>query len=143
MHKHAKLHGVFFVFILPSSNLFPKQMIRSKPHTLASTPVTPKEKTLWPLTFVRVACSMLACVRSVASFEFVVFKVVCASRKQNLFPNKCSNLNFDFSADSRHAVYFNECTNWHGVLKILTSNFRDFVKIVHVGDIDNRLDNII
>ncbi|KKR51907.1 MAG: hypothetical protein UT90_C0026G0008 [Parcubacteria group bacterium GW2011_GWA1_40_21] len=34
------------VFIVPSSNLFPKQMIRRKPHALASTPATPKEKTL-------------------------------------------------------------------------------------------------
>src|SRR3989344_1531586 len=34
------------VFIVPSSNLFPKPMIRRKPHALASTPATPKEKTL-------------------------------------------------------------------------------------------------
>src|SRR3989338_7373558 len=37
------------VFIVPSSNLLSKQMIRRKPHALASTPATPKEKTL--LTF--------------------------------------------------------------------------------------------
>ena len=32
----------------------------------------------WPLTFVRDSCSVLLRVRSVTSFEFVVFKVVCA-----------------------------------------------------------------
>lgn len=35
-----------------------------------------------PLTFVRAACSVCARVRLVASVEFVVFKVVCASRKK-------------------------------------------------------------
>ena len=33
----------FGVFIVPSSNLFSKQMIRGKPHALASTPATPKK----------------------------------------------------------------------------------------------------
>ena len=41
----------FGVFIVPSSNLFPKQMIREKPHALASTPATPKEKTLLAFLF--------------------------------------------------------------------------------------------
>ena len=43
---YVRLDNKFCVFIVPSSNLFPKQMIRSKPHALASTPATPKEKTL-------------------------------------------------------------------------------------------------
>ena len=42
---HAPSEG-HCVFIVPSSNLLSKQMIRRKPHALASTPATPKEKTL-------------------------------------------------------------------------------------------------
>jgi len=42
----TKILRISCVFIVPSSNLFPKQMIRRKPHALASTPATPKEKTL-------------------------------------------------------------------------------------------------
>ena len=42
----TKILRISCVFIVPSSNLFPKQMIRRKPHALASTPATPKEKCL-------------------------------------------------------------------------------------------------
>jgi|GEM_PF-3958479 len=39
----------------------------------------------WPLTFVRVACSVLLCVRLVASVESMIFKVVCANAQANLY----------------------------------------------------------
>src|SRR3989338_9408988 len=37
------VHDLYSVFIVPSSNLFPKSLNEPKPHALASTPATPKK----------------------------------------------------------------------------------------------------
>jgi len=44
------LRSVLVLSIVPSSHLFSKQMIRRKPHALASTPATPKRKNV-PCSF--------------------------------------------------------------------------------------------
>jgi len=45
----------------------------------------------WPLTFVRVACSVRARVRLVTPFKFVALKVVCANAQTSLYPSLGAN----------------------------------------------------